>query len=253
MHFSNPNKLARPSRKAFTLLEILAVVSIITVLALLLLPTLREQVQKSRQAKLAFNMRTIANGVIQYANDNGGRLPASSQPEGSWQTVVSEYLGQTRILSVPELYKASSFHDPLDTVELPYHATKRASLNIALNGMARFTNTPSGSIPPTPSGASYRVLASISQPSKLLLMTTGETQLDSYSGYCMRLNSNAFRKPADPSILTRIPGKHMCGFVDGHTELLPIEEILTEAEKDRASISTSVFFDNRANNGEGVP
>jgi hypothetical protein len=195
-------------------------------------------------------MRTIAGGVMLYANDNGGRLPASSQPEGSWQAVVSGYLGQTRFLSVAELYKSSSFHDPLDTAELPYYATKRASLNIALNGTAGFS-PPSDPQPPAPAGAAYRLLSSISQPSKLLLMTTGETQLDSYAGYCMRLNSNAFRKPADPSILTRIPGKHMCGFVDGHTELILIEDILKEAEKDRTSISSSVFFDNRANNGQG--
>jgi len=248
MSYASPSRIY-PRQHGFSLIEILVVVAIIALLSALLFPAAKEQLRKSRQATLVSNMKTIAGGVMLFATDNDGRLPAAHQPAGSWQKVVMNYIGEDGVINSPERYKKSAFHDPLDTVPLPYKETSRASLNIALNGMVSVNDLSS---PPLPAGAAYRLLTSISQPSRLLLMTTGERNVDAYSGYTMRLNSNAFRGNADVTKLTRIPGYHMCCFVDGHVELVPIAEILKEVDKDRTSISTSVFFDARANNGQGL-
>jgi prepilin-type N-terminal cleavage/methylation domain-containing protein len=246
MNFTSPRRIGQ--RYGFSVIEIIVVVAILALLSALLFPALKEQIRKTRQATLVLNMKKIAGGVIAYANDTDGRLPAAHQPAGSWQKVVMPYIGEDGWVGFPEKYKKSAFHDPLDTEEFPYNNTKRASLNIALNGMVSVNDLNS---PPLPAGAAYRLLTSISQPSRLLLMTTGERNLDAYSGYTMRVNSNAFRGNADTAKLTRITGHHMCGFVDGHVELIPLVDILKEVDKDRSSISTSVFFDNRGNNGQG--
>ena len=226
----------RPSHKAFTLVELLIVIVILGILAILLFPTFKAGVQKARQTELAGNMKTIAGGMMLYANDNGRRLPATYQPGGSWQDVVSVYLGRT---------SANIFHDPLDTQRHLVNGTRRLSRNIAHNGFSSGAN-----FPPPPNGAGYRLLDSIAQPSKLLMLTTGESQGDSAAGYCIRINSNTCRSLFDLSKLTRIPGKHMCTFVDGHTELIPAADIMKEAEKDRFSVRSSVFFDGIANNGQ---
>ena len=65
-----------------------------------------------------------------------------------------------------------------------------------------------------------------------------------------RLNSNNFRT-GDPSQYTRIPGLHYSAFADGHVDAVSITKIMEEVEKDRASISASLFFDAKANNGTG--
>lgn len=248
MNYASPRRV--PSRQhGFSLVEILVSVAIIALLSALLFPAVKEQIRKSRQAKLAANMKSIAAGLMLYANDNDGRLPATTKGSVSWQKSVMFYLGEDNLTAAQ--YKRSLLHDPLDTTEYIHNGVTRSSLNIAMNGSGSWDMNADPPKEPSVSGASYRLISSIAQPSRLLMLTTGESNLDSYAGYTMRLNSNAFRGNADPSKLTRILGHHMCCFADGHVELIPLSDILKEVELDRASISRSVFFDAKGNNGQG--
>jgi prepilin-type N-terminal cleavage/methylation domain-containing protein len=238
-------KTAPRGRTAFTLVETLVVVVILALLATLLFPVIKQAITKSRIAKLSGNLKNLASGIHLYANDNNDRFPSSSE----WSVKINPYLGNLEIKG-----RDSLFHDPLDTNIWEYNGTKRYAPNIAINGMAGDTD-PGG---PTTTGATFRARGSISQPSKLLLLTTGRVDPSAgaaanqdYNSFGVgRLNSNNFRT-GDTRQYTRIPGLHYSAFADGHVEAVSITKLMEEVEKDRASISQSLFFDAKANNGTG--
>ncbi len=62
-------------RSAFTLVELLVVMAIISVLAALLLPVLRNAVDDARAVACMNNLRQVNVGIHLYADEFGGRLP----------------------------------------------------------------------------------------------------------------------------------------------------------------------------------
>jgi len=65
---------SRP-RAAFTIVELLVVIGIITVLMAILLPVLKNAREQARRAVCASNMRQIGIAALTYANDHKGILP----------------------------------------------------------------------------------------------------------------------------------------------------------------------------------
>lgn len=79
---------------AFTLVELLVVISIITILAALLLPALRQAREAARALTCANNMKQCGIGIHMY-NDDYGVLPTTST-EGQYSDAnVHNYLGKT--------------------------------------------------------------------------------------------------------------------------------------------------------------
>ena len=68
-----------PTRKGFTLLEILLVVAAIAILAGIVILAINpgKQLADTRNSQRSVDVNTILNGVYQYAIDNKGVLPAS--------------------------------------------------------------------------------------------------------------------------------------------------------------------------------
>ena len=62
-------------RKAFTLVELLVVVSIIALLVAILLPSLRAARESARRAACLSNLRQLSMGALAYAGDFGGEFP----------------------------------------------------------------------------------------------------------------------------------------------------------------------------------
>ena len=82
----------------FTLIEMLIVVSIITVLVALLLPTLKRATDSAYTLKCTNNLSQIYTVTVLYANDNHGFFPPVNYPDvykrgGKWATSVAVYAG----------------------------------------------------------------------------------------------------------------------------------------------------------------
>lgn len=80
--------------KAFTLVELLTVIAIIGILAAILIPTVAAVRSAAHQATCTSNLRQIAMGVLAYANDHRGQLPAGRNSSG-------EFIGLRRGLGDP--------------------------------------------------------------------------------------------------------------------------------------------------------
>jgi len=65
-------------RRGFTLIELLVVIAIIAILASILVPAVSNALERARQVSCASNLRTIGMSFFQFALDNGGHLPGSS-------------------------------------------------------------------------------------------------------------------------------------------------------------------------------
>lgn len=73
----------------FTLVELLVVVTILTILATLLLPVLRNAVESARQITCANGMKQYAIGVFTYVDDYTGYLPPGSASVGTTTAYTS--------------------------------------------------------------------------------------------------------------------------------------------------------------------
>ena len=111
----------RDGTNGFTLVELLAVVGIISVLVALLLPALGRAREQARTVVCASNLRQIGLGFVMYATENGQWFPfhadwTAEHPEDwiHWQaardvrhSAVARYLGD---------FKAELFRCPTDTL-----------------------------------------------------------------------------------------------------------------------------------------
>ncbi len=75
------SSLNRRSDRAFTLIELLTVIAIISILAAMLLPTFSRAKERAKRIYCVSNQRQLSLGLRLWAEDNGGRYP--------WQIDIS--------------------------------------------------------------------------------------------------------------------------------------------------------------------
>jgi len=84
----------RPQRSAFSVVELLVVVSIITLLLALLLPALRYARDTARRTNCQSNLRQMGAALNVFPNDHDGTLPGPS-----WYGQTPKYTHGTKMLS----------------------------------------------------------------------------------------------------------------------------------------------------------
>jgi prepilin-type N-terminal cleavage/methylation domain-containing protein/prepilin-type processing-associated H-X9-DG protein len=96
------------SEKAFTLVELLVVIALITILAALLFPLLGRAKESGRATVCLSNLHQIGVALQLYVQDNGNRLPvmrdkslSATNSLPSPDLVLSNYLGNVQVLRCP--------------------------------------------------------------------------------------------------------------------------------------------------------
>ena len=95
-------------RRAFTLIELLAVIVIIAILAAISVPMYGRFMTQARETKTLSNIRQIGAATLLYAGDNNQQLPnrvadgtGGSATQDKWPTLLKPYLPDTRVFSSP--------------------------------------------------------------------------------------------------------------------------------------------------------
>ncbi len=97
---SDPMREILSNRQAaFSLVEVIVVVAIVSVLAGLLVPAVQGMVVAGQRAECSSNLRQIGTAILLYANDNDGYLPGTTHELGTdfekaWIHALKPYLGE---------------------------------------------------------------------------------------------------------------------------------------------------------------
>ncbi len=77
-----------PRRSAFTLVELLVVISIIALLVAILLPSMKNAREQARRAVCAAHMHDMVHAITMYAVENNGELADPSNFSHAYDRVV---------------------------------------------------------------------------------------------------------------------------------------------------------------------
>jgi len=85
--------------KAFSLIDLLVVIALISILAAVLFPVIVKSQEKDTQQTDASNMRQIALGVLMYASDHDGNLPFGTLygTDQNWTTEIRPYIHDSKV------------------------------------------------------------------------------------------------------------------------------------------------------------
>ena len=118
-------KIHGHSERGFTLIELLVVIAIISILAALLMPALKDALEKGRRAFCMTNLRQHGLAVSAYALDHDNDLPAPWSPNypysgnvygsnygaGPGWVALMPYFGASKIIGVDPLNEVKQEYD----------------------------------------------------------------------------------------------------------------------------------------------
>lgn len=202
---------ARPNEAgAFTLIEIIVAVGIIALLATLLFPAMKNVRELSHTASCMSNLSQIGKGLLAYASDNNGSLPAAkdntkSWPQRTFMFQINPYLGNLPATTSQQQNKVC-----FDGV---FRCRGKKDWNLAGPTDQQKTSYGMNTFSPTSIPSEGKRLAAIEYPSKTLLVA--DVQMD--GDYALRNTHYMYR---DYKAL-RHQKKDNILFCDGHVETLP--------------------------------
>ena len=202
-------------RKAFTLIELLVVIAIIAILAAILFPVFARARENARRASCQSNLKQIALGVMQYAQDYDEKLPLwFANMDGSATnsyTTTTTNAGQPGYdqgwaeLLQPYLKSKQIFQCPSETTGPGASTSNVNYTDYMYNGDISSYNSGTGS------GLS---MAAINYPSNTVLNADATSQ---WSGSVFG-NNYAWGPPHTASYYTRHLEGANVSFVDGHVK-----------------------------------
>jgi prepilin-type processing-associated H-X9-DG protein/prepilin-type N-terminal cleavage/methylation domain-containing protein len=90
-----------PRSLGFTLVELLVTITIIVVLAGIALPVMQNIRERGKATQCLSNMRQIAIGFLQFAQEQNGRLPNRVDSGQKWPELVNEHLNEPDVFACP--------------------------------------------------------------------------------------------------------------------------------------------------------
>lgn len=102
--FSDPDRLAIPSRRGFTLIEMLVAITIIAVLIALLLPAVQSGREAARRIQCTNNLKQLALAAANY-HDLNGALPGTSYAAAN----LGQFVRLLPYLEQIQVYNAANF------------------------------------------------------------------------------------------------------------------------------------------------
>jgi prepilin-type N-terminal cleavage/methylation domain-containing protein len=209
-------------KRAFTLVELLVVIALITILAALLFPAITAAKDKAKRASCMNNLRQINTGLRMYCDDSTDKAPrtpgTANSPGLNWtgyKNLMKSYVGlkgssssQEKVFACP----ADTFHYDFTTnfgtyVAQSLHDQPPDYLSYAFNGGNARTNS-------NAPGIAGRTLASIKNPVNTVLVTEAPALIP-YSWHGPKL-------PFSPENAIFNNAKDMVSFVDGHVSYINI-------------------------------
>jgi prepilin-type N-terminal cleavage/methylation domain-containing protein len=233
-------ELAQHSKsRAFTMIELLVVITVIVILAALLLPVLSAAKDRTKRTTCLNNLHQINLGVSMYSDDSNDKAPQASGTTRfinwtGYKKLMKTYVGLNgasspadKLFACPaDIYFYNMNKGSLDYVSASVHAQAFSDYSSYIfnggNLLQNVFKNPKGG--PWPGIAGVK-LSSIKQPSKTILVTE-YTALFPYSWH-----SPKPRHSPTPT-LSRMPSptewpffndaKNVVSFVDGHVSYINI-------------------------------
>lgn len=109
-------------RHAFSLIELLAAIAVVAVLAAILIPSLRSVHLSSLESKGVANMRQIGIAIDLFGQENNNKFPPGVAGTTDYATILTPYLGGKGSKWGEGVVRSPVFKDPLaDDQEGNYH------------------------------------------------------------------------------------------------------------------------------------
>ena len=160
-----PQMVAPTLRTAFTLIELMVTMAIVSLLAMGIFTGVRSATCMGRRAACVKNMHQIGVGITAYCMDNGGEFPLTTHTEsaeGSWVNTLQPYLG-----SIDQLLICPG--DP--------HGEERRSNGVSSYVLNEFIAVAERDPFGRATGPSFTHLPSLEQPAKTITVFIGADNL----------------------------------------------------------------------------
>ena len=117
--------------RAFTLIELLIVIAVISILVAILFPVFAGVQEKGRRTACTSNMRQIEMVLTAYTQDNEGQFPTGNQSHADWSLAVFHYANSTELFKCPDVQLPLAWSNP--DIYIYGSATRGYALNKSLN------------------------------------------------------------------------------------------------------------------------
>jgi prepilin-type N-terminal cleavage/methylation domain-containing protein/prepilin-type processing-associated H-X9-DG protein len=235
-------RISRPplDKRAFTLVELLVVISLIAILASLLMPALNKTTVQARGAQCRNNPRQLTMAWLMYADDNAGRLaPNLSDSVNSWvggimtfDTPATDCTNTQKLLDPawaklgPYVQAADSFRCPSDRSSVVLSGVRYSRVrSYAMNAAVGFQGG-IGNLPFNPGWMAYKQSSDLTRPGPYQVWVFTEEHPDSIDDCVFRVDC---QNQGNTARFISVPANYHDGaasfsFADGHVEMYRLKD-----------------------------